>query len=221
MSNVGQLLDKIKMFYPPASNFTDAQIVDIINDVQWEVFRDIQQEGIYEFLTVANQAKYVLASDMSLEFIKFVGICPDTTVTANSVFQEYTYARPDEELLGYKYWDGQSMIGIYPIPETSGYNIKIIYDKRPSLLSELVLTGVPDLNSDWHKILVYGAIIELAGAGTNPDIDVVNNYTIKYNQLYSQMTISKYDNEPKYPKIKDVTRKNRRSVETVVIPDVT
>ena len=226
MSTTGQLLDKVKLYYPPASNFTDAQIVDVMNDVQREIFRELQEEAMYEFQTIAHQALYSMPSNMAIEFIKYVGVTSDTTITDSSCFQEYTYARPDEEMRYHKYFNGyNNLIGLYPVPSTTGYNVKIIYEERPTLLSENILAASPDLSEDWHRILVYGAIMELAGAGANPDIEIVNNYTIKYNQMMMDMSAPKYDGEPKYPKIKDVSKKvkvySRRTPETVVFTDVT
>lgn len=223
MPTVQQLIDKIDYLYP--NSFTDAQKVDVMNDVQREIFRELQKEDFYEFTTIADQCFYTMPSNMSIEHIIYVGISSDTTITDDSDFQEYTYAKQDETLTGYKYFDGlDGQIGIYPVPDTTGENARIRYYKRPGLMSTNSLTATPDLEEDWQKILVYGAISELASAGSSPDIDVANNFTIKYNSLMQLISQARYERAPHYPSTKDVMKKTgyvrRRTPESVVIIDV-
>jgi hypothetical protein len=203
-----EILAKIKRYYPKASTWTDAEIVSILNDEQREIFRELQLKDIYEFETIADQWSYSLPSNCEVEFLEYVGLTKDATITSNSSFQEYTYAELNEEMSGYRYFDAlNGLIGLYPMPDTTGWNIRLIFRKRPALLSVSNLSDSPELKEDWHRILVYGAISEIAGSGSNPDTTTANNYTLKYNALMGDIKLAKYNNKP-YPrtKIKDWSR---------------
>jgi hypothetical protein len=209
---LSEILAKIKRYYPKAATWTDAEIVSILNDEQREIFRELQIKDMYEFTTIADQWSYLLPSNCSVEFLEYVGLTEDATITSNSDFQEYTYADLNEEMSGYRYFDAlNGLIGLYPMPDTSGWNIRLIFRKRPVLMSATILTATPELNEDWHRILVYGAIAEIAGSGSNPDTTTANNYTTKYNELLKEIKQSRYEVTPKYPKTKDVMIKRFRN----------
>jgi len=199
-----EILAKIKRYYPKAATWTDAEIVSILNDEQREIFRELQLKDIYEFETVANQWSYTLPTNCEIEFLEYVGLTEDATITSDSVFQEYTYAELNESMSGYKYFDAfNGLIGLYPMPDTTGWNIRLIYRKRPVLMIVTSLSTVPELKEDWHRILVYAAITEIAGSGSNPDVATVNNYTLKYNELMGQILLAKYNNKKHPKKVKD------------------
>lgn len=205
---LSEILAKIKRYYPKAATWTDAEIVSILNDEQREIFRELQLKDIYEFNTVADQWSYTLPTNCSVEFIEYVGLTEDATITSDSTFQEYTLADLNENMSGYKYFDAfNGLIGLYPMPDTAGWSIRLIFRKRPALMDSTVLTTTPELSEDWHRILVYAAIVEIAGSGSNPDVATVNNFTAKYNELMGQILLAKYNNKP-YPrtKIKDWSR---------------
>jgi hypothetical protein len=205
---LAQILAEIKRYYPKAATWTDAEIVNIINDEMREIFREMQKTDMYEFETVENQWSYLLPTNCSIEFLEFVGLTKDATITSNTVFQEYSLASLNETLTGYKYFDAYNgLIGLYPAPDTTGWNIRLIYKKRPALMSTDNTGATPDLEEDWHRIFVYGPIAEIAGAGSNPDVTTSNNYTMKYNALMQKILLAKYNNKP-YPRtrIKDWSR---------------
>lgn len=204
---VSEILTKIKRYYPKAATWTNAEIISILNDEQREIFREIQETDIYEFETVENQLTYSLPSDCEIEFIKYVGLTKDVTITSISQFQEYTYAELDEEISGNRYFDAfNGLIGLYPVPDTTGQNVRLIYEKRPDLLNSNDLAASPELKIDWHRIFVYGAIAEIAGSGSNPDTTTANNYTLKYNKLMEDILLAKYNNKKHGKKVKDWSR---------------
>jgi hypothetical protein len=203
---LNEIITKIKRYYPKAETWLDAEIVSILNDEQREIFRELQLTDIYEFETVQGQMTYSLPSNCEIEFISYVGLTKDNPITDKSRFQKYTPAETNEQLIGYRYFDAfNGLIGLYPVPDATGYNVRLIYEKRPALLDVNNLTAIPELREDWHRILVYAAIAEIAGAGSNPDITIVNNYTQKYNKLMEEIVLAKYRNRP-FPKTKDWRR---------------
>ena len=52
---LAEILAKVKRYYPKAATWTDAEIVNVMNDEQREIFRQLQLKDIYEFETIADQ----------------------------------------------------------------------------------------------------------------------------------------------------------------------
>lgn len=199
-----EIITMIQKLYPRATTWSNAEIITVLNSEQREIFRELQLTDLYEFTTVADQWSYSLPSDCDIKCIKYVGITEEATVTSESIFQEYDFADIGDELTGYKYFDAfNDLIGLYPMPDTSGWNARLIYGRRPTALSASVLTATPVLDEDWHRILVYGGITEIAGSGSNPDITIVNNYTMKYNAIMNEILLAKYNNKKHRIKPKD------------------
>jgi hypothetical protein len=204
---LAEILAEIKRYYPRAATWTDAEIVNIINDEQREIFRQLQLKDVYEFETVANQWSYSLPTNCEIEFLEYVGLTKDAVITSKSSFQEYTYADLNENMSGYKYFDAlNKLIGIYPVPDATGYNARLIFKKRPALMVSTSTSVKPDLKEDYHRIFVYGPIAEIAGAGSNPDIVTANNYINKYNNLLKDILLAKYNNKKHPKKVKDWSR---------------
>jgi hypothetical protein len=201
---LAEILAEIKRYYPRATTWTDAEIVNILNDEQREIFRQLQLKDIYEFETVADQWAYTLPSNCEIEFLEYVGLTKDATITSDSSFQEYIYASLNENMSGYKYFDAfNGLIGLYPMPDTTGWNIRLIFRKRPALMDSTDTSETPELKEDYHRIFVYGAIAEIAGSGSNPDTTTANNYINKYNSLMKDILLAKYNNKKHPKKIKD------------------
>lgn len=86
----------------------------------------------------------------------------------------------------YKYSEnGADYIGFHPMPARTGQTIRVTYIPTPTQLvnNEAGLVLEPDLNYRWHYLLVYAAISEIAGSGSNPDTVIANNYALKYNTI--------------------------------------
>lgn len=204
---LAEILAKIKRYYPRATTWSDAEIVSILNDEQREIFRELSLKDIYEFNTVADQWSYALPTNCSIEFLEYVGLTEDAVITSDTNFREYTFADINETMYGYKYFDAfNGLIGLYPMPDTTGWNIRLIFRKRPALMDSTDTGETPELKEDWHRIFVYGAIAEIAGSGSNPDTTTANNYTAKYNELMGQILLAKYNNKAHSKNIKDWSR---------------
>lgn len=219
---LSEILDMMDMLCPSLTTFSDAQKVTVLNEELKSIFRELQENEIYEFDTVADQAIYTKPSSAKLEDFLYVSITTDTTITENTKFSEYQFAELNDELTYKHYYDAfDAGFGVYPVPTTSGWKGRIIYKKRPTLLDSTNQTASPELEEDWHRILVYGAIAELAGAGNNPDIEIANNYSMKYNALLKEIKQSRYERLPKYAATKDVMKRSnlqgRKTMDEVLI----
>jgi len=208
---LSEILDMIDLLYN--NNFSDNEKTIILNQQLRMIFRDLQNEEFYEFTTIADQCFYAMASDMSIDFIEYVGLTTDTTVTSNSSFTEYSFAEMSDVLSGYKYFDGLSgNIGLYPVPSTTGYNVRIRYKERPVLLDSTNQSVTPNIKEDYHMALVYATISEIASAGSNPDIDIANNYTNKFNAILRELKQNRYELLPKYSATKNVMKSSRNKL---------
>jgi len=161
--------------------------------------------------TVVNAPSYALPSDIRPEDITYVGICDDTVLTDSSRFKEYGYLRAEQKLSGSNWYihvsdGGARGIGLYPVPTDSTSHIRLIYKKRPTMFTLLNVTAEPEIEVDWQMLLVYGAITEIAGSGSSPDISIVNNYTYKYNALLTEAKSALNGRDVAYGKTRDVYR---------------
>lgn len=210
MPTLGQILDDIYMLYP--HSMTDAQVTTLLNYEQREIFRELQIKDPQTFTTTADVEVYPLPTNCKIEDVEEISIIKNTSVTSSSKPIKHSFAELSEEMTGNRYFDTLNQtFGLYPIPSTTGWIGTIIFKKRPTNLDSTNQSMTPDLNEDWHRILVYAGVIEVAGAGPNPDTDTVNIHTLKYNALMKEIKQSRYERMPKYASTKDVMKKARNS----------
>lgn len=152
-------------------------------------------DEIYEFPTIAKQGLYELPLDCKLKNVE--------EVTRNSV--RCRWARDAELMGGLRYFNGYgNTIGLFPTPRRDGEKIQVFYKKTPR---KVKLNGDPiEIQDEWIYLLVYSIVADMASSGSNPDIEVSNNYTMKYNNLLNDSIIDKYSSQPFYPKTKDNKR---------------
>ncbi|MNT26880.1 hypothetical protein D3C72_1624800 [compost metagenome] len=100
------------------------------------------------------------------------------------------------------YFIGDNGLGINPTPDKDiESGLALFYTKSPRQLVDTDLTVVPDLDPDFHLLLVYGALVQICEAFN--DVAMVNNYTNKYNGLIQEFQKAN-DETPDYPVIEDV-----------------
>jgi hypothetical protein len=134
-------------------------------------------------------------------------------------FIEYLYQDYDKILTRsvyggwYKISSGSTdYIGFYPLPTETGKTVRVIYRPTPSAISADSLTTTPDLYYRWHVLLVYAAIAEIAGSGDNPDIDIANLYTRKYNEVLERAKENRFERDkPGYVVMRNVMRSNNNA----------
>ena len=94
---------------------------------------------------------------------------------------------------------GTRNIGLYPVPATAGYPIRIIYKKRPTLYSTASMSNSPEIEEDWQMLIVYGACARISGMGSSPDIDQSNNFRLEYNLLLREVMQARMERNRFYP----------------------
>ncbi|MMZ56996.1 hypothetical protein D1872_189100 [compost metagenome] len=117
--------------------------------------------------------------------------------------QEYLYQDSKKSSnIPFYYFIGKTGLGIYPTPDKDVQEgLALFYYVYPDQLKETEMTAVPDLDNDFHQLLVYGALVQIAE--NFQDVAMVNNFTAKYNGLIQEF--QKVDDEtPDYHVVEDV-----------------
>jgi len=108
----------------------------------------------------------------------------------------------------YKFSDGTTdYIGFYPVPTSTGKTVRVVYRPKPTAMvnTPAGLLLQPDLFYRWHNLLVYAAISEIAGSGSNPDVTMANNYAMKYNATMKMAKENRFERDkPGYTATRDV-----------------
>lgn len=88
----------------------------------------------------------------------------------------------------------ENSIGINPTPETTVEDgILVYYYAEPIKYTESNLSNYPTLEADFHVLLVYSLLIDIAETSLNQEM--VNNYTTKYNGLIQEYKKSNMEPE--------------------------
>ena len=87
---------------------------------------------------------------------------------------------------GYNASGTKSLI-LYPIPSTSGFNIRIRYKKDLTALSSTATTASPDFDSRFHELLAFYAAYMLASKGASADYPQANSFAQQYEAYRTGM----------------------------------
>jgi hypothetical protein len=111
----------------------------------------------YKLYTVIDQYIYTLPSYLKIQYIENVYVSDDTydEVDEETVWTEYFYQRPNEELSGNKYFDVLGSLGISPTPEAANLVISITMKKKPDALDSTDLSAAFDFDDELAHILKY------------------------------------------------------------------
>jgi hypothetical protein len=159
-------------------------------------------DDTYEFPTIAGQAMYELP--VNCEQRNIMEITRDYG-EHGSVPIRCRWARDGEIMAGNMYFNAYgNMIGLFPVPSSDGQKITIAFKKTPRAV--LTKDDPIEVKDKYIDLLVYSIVIDMASSGSNPDIEVANNYTARYNALLQDALIEKSSENPFYPKTKDNKR---------------
>ena len=133
--------------------------------------------------TIANTDEYALPTGCTdVSQIVSLGMPTQTTPSNRYDYNYYSKAVAEYPMQGNSYFQvvtatGVKRLVIYPVPQTSGYPMSIIYNKPISELSATVLTATPEFDEAYHILLVYYACKMLATAGSAPDTTQSDMFT--------------------------------------------
>lgn len=188
--NLQEILEEISEKYP--HSLSNDSVIRKINQIQNELFRTT--------FRVKTMSIYDLQKDVFAYALPF----PRTNLSDVVVEgQEYQYQDSKKESnIPFYYFIGKDGIGLYPTPDKDVVQgLSLFYYESPVQLTSADLNAVPDLDKDFHMLLVYGALVQVAEAYN--DVSMVNNFTGKYNGLITEFHKAN-DETPDYPVIEDV-----------------
>lgn len=185
-----EILDEIAEKYP--HGLSNDSVIRKINQVQNELYRTTFRE---KTMSIYNLQKDVFA--YSLPFPR--SNLSDVVVEG----QEYMYQDSKKESnVPFYYFIGKTGLGLYPTPDKDvPEGLSLFYYRYPDQLSSSALDVVPDLDQDFHMLLVYGSLVQIAE--NYNDVAMVNNYTSKYNGIIEELSNINVET-PDYPAIEDV-----------------
>ena len=174
--------------------------IDLINSSLARANNIILLDDEYEFPTIAGQAIYDLPENCEQRNIMEV-----TREYGNNIPVRCRWGRDGELLDGNRYYNAYgNMIGLFPTPPVDGQKVTIYFKITP--LNVQTKDDPIMVKDKFIDLLVYDIVAEMASSGSNPDIEIANNYTAKYNALLEQAKIERYSENPFYPKTKDNKR---------------
>ncbi|MFK4167245.1 hypothetical protein ACI2LM_13445 [Paenibacillus lautus] len=186
-----EILNEIAEKYP--HDLSNDSVIRKINQIQNELFRttfQVRTAAIY------NLQKGVFA--YTLPFPRS-SLCDVVVEGVELIYQD---SKKNSSTGSFYYFIGNSGLGIYPTPDKDVIDgLALFYYKRPAQLSESDLNAVPELDQDFHMLLVYGALAQIGEVFQ--DTAMINNFTAKYNGLLEEFN-KVNDETPDYPVIEDV-----------------
>ena len=185
-----EILEEISEKYP--HSLSNDSVIRKINQVQNELFRTTAK--------IKTMAIYHLQEGIFAYTLPF----PRTSLSDVVVQgQEYMYQDSKKSANEpFYYFIGSNGLGIYPTPDKDVENgLSLFYYRYPNQLVSTNLDAVPELDQDFHSLLIYGTLVQIAE--NYSDVAMVNNFASRYNGLMNEF--KKADDEtPDYPVIEDV-----------------
>lgn len=190
MMKLSEILAEIAEKYP--HDLSNDSVIRKINQVQNELFRTTFRE---KTMSIYNLQKDVFA--YTLPFPR--SNLSDVVVQG----QEYLYQDSKKESnVPFYYFIGKTGLGLYPTPDKDvEEGLALFYYVYPDQLTADNLNAVPDLDQDFHMLLVYGTLVQICE--NFADVAMVNNFTSKYNGLLQEISNINVET-PDYPVIEDV-----------------
>lgn len=204
------ILNEIDVRMP--NTFGIEQKIKWLDIAQTKLYKTIGKKHTYTFVTVANQELYTLPDNIAVENISELWIADSTSVTSN--YNKYTYSAERYVFnTGNIYYrsdyDGLNQIGLYPSPTVATLKCKIIYRSIPEKIDGSNLLKIPDIEEDFHEMLINDVIMRITLSGDNPDSELYENYRLEYVSMNVDAQLAKYEKEPQYPRTRDVMKRNR------------
>lgn len=168
-----EILDEIAEKYP--HGLSNTSVIRKINQIQNELFRTTFRERA--------TAIYTLSKNVFVYTLPIPRTNVDAVLVQGKVYLHQSVEKRSN--VPFYYFEGKTGLGIYPTPtENIVDGLTLFYFRYPAQLSEAALTAVPELDADFHMLLVYGALAQICEVFQ--DTGMVNNYTSKYNGLIDE-----------------------------------
>lgn len=187
---LNEIIAEIAEKYP--HDLSNDSVIRKINLIQNELFRTT---FLVKTMAIYHLKKGIFAYKLPIPRTNLLNVVVQG--------QEYMYQDSKRESnIPFYYFIGTDGIGIYPTPDKDvNKGLSLFYYKYPKQLTTTDLEAVPELDQDFHMLLVYGALVQICEAYN--EVQMINNYTSKYNGLIEEFKNAN-DDVPDYPVIADV-----------------
>lgn len=201
MPTVQQILTQVQTQYP--NSFTNTELLTWGNECLRKIWKWMNEDDIYTFNVIADQATYGLPTDgLALDKIAVIDVATDSGLED---WQSHYFRGLLNEFdsASYFYDAYNGIFGLYPVPTASITDGgKIYYGAKFTLMSASDLTATPGVNEDHHGIIVDYICKKAAGSGKHPNIKASNNFAKAYNDGVSAMLMDMAKIKAKLPKKK-------------------
>lgn len=172
MSTIAEIITKIRKKYPNAS--TDADIVEMMDTLQNKIFRKLRIPDSVTYDIIADTYAFVVGIKPRMIFDVLVdGVSyAKKQLTGGSTGNSRYYSFIEEYMT------------IHPTPLQDG-TLTIYFYITPAILSASNMSATPDLDEDFHDLLMYGVCKELAE--NDQRYDVASGFALQYNELESEL----------------------------------
>ncbi|WP_058301696.1 phage adaptor protein [Gorillibacterium timonense] len=184
--NVGDIISEVRELLP--NSLSDASLIRKMNNLQNQLYRnEFRRTALTQYDILANVPAYPLG--FSSNKVK------DLLVNG----EEYRYKDTQGEGASRFYYFIGDDVGLYPVPDTdiSG-GLLVFHDAEPDQLT--ATSQIPDLDKDFHMLLVYGTCVQIAEAMLATEL--INGFTGKYNDLLGSLLTSQ--RVPDFPRIQNL-----------------
>jgi hypothetical protein len=172
MPTVAETITKIRKKYPNASS--DADIVEMMDNLQKIIFRKMKMPSSISYDIIADTYAFIVGIKPRMIFDVLVdGVSyAKKQLTGGSTGNSRYYSFIDDYMT------------IYPTPTQDG-TLTIYFYITPTTLTASDTSATPDLDEDFHDLLMYGVCKELAE--NDQRYDVASGFAIQYNELESEL----------------------------------
>jgi hypothetical protein len=203
MPTIQEILNEIDLTY--RNTYTVAQKVGWMDTQQRQIFQKVPKESPpYIFTTIADSAFYALPDDCDRFGIKQVTI---ETKAGSERYDTLTYVSLESnQEVGtgsrlYSVLQNNLFLNPMPTAEDEGKKVYILYNHRPAALTIADLSATPELEEDFHELLLLGVLERIARA--RGEIEDKNNFATDFNILFADYEKMYKLRQPEYYKVND------------------
>lgn len=192
---LAEILQKIDARYPNAVSISDK--IHYLNLAQYDISKFFGRyiEDITSLTTVATQERYDYPTNLGdISDIIMLEISTTATPAEDSDYVEHSLgSMVDKSRSGNVYYDafqtvgGVRQIGIFPIPDTTGYIFRIRYLKPFAELVQTDLTAEPEFDVRYHDALISYACYKIAASTSFPDETMANIFSSEWESSLDEI----------------------------------
>ncbi len=208
MPTVQQIIDYVDRKYP--NTVTTANKVIDLDSIHKKIFMELNKlSNNYtsaNVLTVADQKVYDLPSNCKHPNIVRIETSNTDTITDSTIWTVHNYKGLNNDRIG-----GYTYSYVSPTEfsiENNGYAVKedglviriFFYPYPVTLTSDVTgLVATPQLDVDYHDLLKFALISDIASEGQYPDADIADYWQARYDELMKTIKDSMSSDSTVFP----------------------